>query len=230
MAPAAEPATTGAIARPDVFATAASVDKLTTEIATLKAGLVTRALAPVPAPANATPASVEKLTAEVAALKAALGTRAATAAPTPAAATAATVDALARDVALLKASFGSSQASADTHLTDLVAQVNRAEKTETDLAARLARLEAPAVTNADASPETTGSILPAMPPVAEGWVLWRVYKGRAVVQGRRGIFDVVPGIDLPELGIVREIIERDGRWVVITQNGTIVGAPGHHLG
>jgi hypothetical protein len=69
-----------------------------------------------------------------------------------------------------------------------------------------------------------------MPPVAEGWVLWRVYKGRAVVQGRRGIFDVVPGIDLPELGIVREIIERDGRWVVITQNGTIVGAPGHHLG
>ena len=47
-----------------------------------------------------------------------------------------------------------------------------------------------------------------MPPVAEDWVLWRVYNGRAVVQGRRGYFDVVPGVDLPDLGVVREITQK----------------------
>lgn len=178
----------------------------------------------------ATNASVEKLAAEVATLKATLAARAPAAAPVPAGATAASVDGLARDVALLKASFGTSQSSADTHLTELVAQVNRAEKSASDLAARLARIEKPEVTRADVSPEITGSVQPATPPIADGWVLWRVYNGRAVVQSRRGYFDVVPGVALPDLGLVREITQRDGRWVVITQNGTIVPAPGQRLG
>jgi hypothetical protein len=225
MAPAAEPART-AVARPDVVATAASVETLAGEVKTLKAALSARALSPAESPALASAASVDKLAIEVASLKAALDASAA--ALPSASATAASVDTLARDVALLKTSFGSSRSSADTHLTDLVAQVNRAEKAETDLAARLARLEKTDVTNVDDTP--TGSILSATPPVAEGWVLWRVYNGRAVVQSQRGIFDVMPGVDLPGLGLVREITERDGRWVVITQNGTIIPAPNHHLG
>jgi hypothetical protein len=179
---------------------------------------------------RATNASVERLVAEVATLKATVAARAVAAPPVAAGATAANVDALARDVALLKASFGTSQTSADTHLTELVAQVNRAEKGESELATRLARIEKPEVTRADVSTEITGSVQPATPPIAEGWVLWRVYNGRAVVQSRRGYFDVVPGVDLPDLGLVREITQRDGGWVVITQNGTIVPAPGHPLG
>ena len=179
---------------------------------------------------RATNASLERLVAEVATLKATVAARAVAAPPVAAGATAANVDALARDVALLKASFGTSQTSADTHLTELVAQVNRAEKGESELATRLARIEKPEVTRADVSTEITGSVQPATPPIAEGWVLWRVYNGRAVVQSRRGYFDVVPGVDLPDLGLVREITQRDGGWVVITQNGTIVPAPGHPLG
>lgn len=179
---------------------------------------------------RATSASVDKLAAEVATLKAALAANALVTPVAPAGAAAGNMDALGRDVALLKASFGESQTGADTRLLELVAQVNRTEKAESDLAARLTRIEKPEVTKADVSPEITGSVQPATPPVAEGWVLWRVYNGRAVVQSSRGYFDVVPGVHLPDLGLVREITQRDGSWVVITQNGTIVPSPGHHLG
>jgi hypothetical protein len=223
------------------FARAASIT-LAATVGAIVGSLVPIVLAPAVEPVKAeavqpddglraTNANVQKLTAEVAMLKATLAAHAAAAPPpVPAGASLASIDALAHDVALLKASLGASQSSADTHLTELVAQVNRAEKGETDLAARLARIEKPVVTRADVSPDITGSVQPATPPIAQGWVLWRVYNGRAVVQSRRGYFDVVPGVDLPELGLVREITQRDGGWVVITQNGTIVPAPGHHLG
>jgi len=220
------------------FARAASI-ALAAAVGAVVGSLVPVALLPAAEPVRAevvqpdwlraTNASVDRLAAEVATLKATLAARPAAAPPVPAGATAASVDALASDVALLKASFGTSQTSADTHLTELVAQVNRAEKGESDLAARLARIEKPEVTRADVSPEITGAVQPAAPPIAEGWVLWRVYNGRAVVQSRRGYFDVVPGVDLPDLGLVREITQRDGGWVVITQNGTILPAPGHRL-
>jgi hypothetical protein len=179
---------------------------------------------------RATAASVDKLAAEVATLKEALAASAAMAPQAPAAAATVGVDALGRDIALLKASFGESEIGANARLIELVAQVNRTEKAEADLAARLNRIEKPAVSKADISPEITGSIKADTPPVAEDWVLWRVYDGRAVVQGRRGLFDVSPGADLPDLGVVREITQRDGRWVVITQNGMIVETPRHRLG
>ena len=221
------------------FARAASI-AIAAALGAVVGSLAPLALAPAAAPAvadiaqpdvpRATAASVDKLAIEVATLKSALAGNA-TRALAPTGATAASVDALARDVAVLKASFGASQTSADAHLTELVAQVNRAERAEADLAARLARFEKPDVTKADVSPEVTGSVQPAAPAIAKGWVLWRVYNGRALVQGRGGYFDVMPGADLPDLGVVREITQRDGRWVVITQNGMIVAAaPGHPLG
>src|SRR5262249_30306851 len=136
-----------------------------------------------------------------------------------------------RDIAVLKASFGESEVGANARLLELVTQVNRTEKVEADLAARIAKLEKPtAAAKADVSPEITGSVKPASTPIASGWVLWRVYQGRAVVQGRDGVYDVIPGADLPGLGVVREITQRDGRWVVITENGMIVPAQGQHVG
>jgi hypothetical protein len=184
---------------------------------------------------RATAESVDKLAAEVATLKAAMTANAIATPAAPAGAVAGNVDALGRDVAVLKASFGESQTGAAARLLELVQQVNRTERSEADLAARLARLEKPGVGKADVSSEITGSVRAAAPaspapPVAENWVLWRVYNGRALVQGRRGYFDVVPGANLPDLGVVREITQKDGRWVVITENGVIVAAPGHPLG
>jgi hypothetical protein len=227
MAPAAEPARP--VVQPDLFATAESVSRLTAEVAALKAAFAARPRAFESAPDAASRASVDKLAADVATLKATLADRGARIAAPPAATTA-SVDALAREVASLKDSFDGARTAGETRLTDLVAQINRTEKMESDLAARLASLEKREATDSGAAPETTGSILPPSTQVADGWVLWRVYNGRAVVQSRHGIFDVMPGVNLPELGFVRAITERDGRWVVITDSGLIVASPGHRLG
>ena len=44
------------------------------------------------------------------------------------------------------------------------------------------------------------------------------------VEGRDGIYEVVPGAVLPGLGPVQSIERRDGRWVVVTPKGLIVSA------
>ena len=72
------------------------------------------------------------------------------------------------------------------------------------------------------SPEITGSITRGRLPVANDWVLWRVRNGRALVQGNGGYFEVVPGSQLPGLGLVQRIVKQDGRWIVLTRNGIIV--------
>ncbi len=75
----------------------------------------------------------------------------------------------------------------------------------------------------------TGSIAPAAaakpagPGVVEGWVLRKAYRGAALVEGRYGIIEIEPGDNLPGVGRVEEIKRQDGRWVVVTPKGLIVG-------
>jgi hypothetical protein len=178
-----------------------------------------------PAVAAAATASVEKLAAELAALKSAARAAEAT--------SAAGIDNLASELAALKSAAGAAQRDGEIRLSEVVEQLNRAEKAQGDLAVRIAeikgRLGPP--DKAAVSPETTGSIQPAAgQAIAEGWVLRRVYNGRALVQGSLGYYDVVPGADLPGLGQVREITQRDGGWVVVTDNGIIVPARSRRLG
>lgn len=70
--------------------------------------------------------------------------------------------------------------------------------------------------------ETTGSITSGQRGSAEGWVLWRVRDGRALVQGESGYFEVAPGSKLPGLGTVLRIERQDGHWIVETANGLIL--------
>ena len=58
----------------------------------------------------------------------------------------------------------------------------------------------------------------------EGWVLRDVGRGGngAVVESRRGIYEVYPGEPIPGLGRVDAIRKQDGRWVVVTSKGLIV--------
>ena len=72
------------------------------------------------------------------------------------------------------------------------------------------------------SPEITGSIGVASPPVAEGWTLWRVRNGRALVQGDSGYFEVAPGSRLPGLGLVERIAPHGDGWAVETRGGLIL--------
>jgi hypothetical protein len=84
-----------------------------------------------------------------------------------------------------------------------------------------------------AAKEVTGSIMPPAPaaapkvevarlPKVEGWVLRDVANGGALIEGRRGVFEVYAGDPVPGLGRVDAIRKQDGRWVVVTSKGLIV--------
>jgi hypothetical protein len=83
--------------------------------------------------------------------------------------------------------------------------------------------------------DTTGSISspPAQPrvdakpevgrlPTVEGWVLRDVGNGGALIEGRRGVYEVYAGDPVPGLGRIDAIRRQDGRWVVVTSRGLIV--------
>ena len=59
-------------------------------------------------------------------------------------------------------------------------------------------------------------------PTVEGWVLRDVYKGVALIEGRRRVFEVYAGDSVPGLGTVDAIRKQDGRWVVVTSKGLVV--------
>jgi hypothetical protein len=60
------------------------------------------------------------------------------------------------------------------------------------------------------------------PPVVSGWVIREVYDGVAMIESRYGLYEVVPGANLPGIGRVETIRRQDGRWVAVTPKGLIV--------
>jgi hypothetical protein len=125
--------------------------------------------------------------------------------------------------------------------------VKLAKLSETVEKLRIASVAAPAaapVAAAAAAPvapkESTGSVqtanagpaqvpLPAPKPevarlpTVEGWVLRDAGNGSALIEGRQGIFEVYAGDPIPGLGRIDAIRKQDGRWVVVTSRGLIVG-------
>jgi hypothetical protein len=59
-------------------------------------------------------------------------------------------------------------------------------------------------------------------PTLEGWVLRDVANGSALIEGRRGMYEVYAGDAVPGLGRVDAIRKQDGRWVVVTSKGLVV--------
>ena len=90
-------------------------------------------------------------------------------------------------------------------------------------------IAAPAPTQvATAAP--TAAPVPAAPktevgrlPTIEGWRLRDVANGGALVEGRSGLYEVYAGDPIPGIGRVDAIRRQDGRWVVVTSKGLIVG-------
>ena len=127
-------------------------------------------------------------------------------------------------------------------------RLDRIEKAQAEPAAKLARLSeaveklhaataplpqpapivAPATTTA--AKDATGSVPPQPAPktevgrlpTVEGWVLRDVTYGGALIEGRRGVYEVYAGDPVPGLGRVDAIRRQDGRWVVVTSRGLIV--------
>ncbi len=125
-------------------------------------------------------------------------------------------------------------------------RLDKVEKAQAEPAAKLARLSeavdrlratpsaapVPAAAASVASKEVTGSIAPpaaaapkvevARLPTVEGWVLRDVANGGALIEGRRGMYEVYAGDPVPGLGRIDAIRRQDGRWVVVTSKGLIV--------
>jgi hypothetical protein len=59
-------------------------------------------------------------------------------------------------------------------------------------------------------------------PTVDGWVLRDVAYGGALIDSRRGTYEVYAGDMIPGLGRVDAIRRQDGRWVVVTSRGLIV--------
>ncbi|MFY9957970.1 MAG: hypothetical protein WAK54_33390 [Bradyrhizobium sp.] len=130
-------------------------------------------------------------------------------------------------------------------------RLDRLEKAQADPAGKLAKLTeavdklraAPAVAPvaaaaASAAPkDVTGSLAPpqaapasaaAAPkaevgklPAVEGWVLTDVGYGGALIENRRGSYEIYAGDSVPGLGRIDAIRRQDGRWVVVTSKGLI---------
>jgi hypothetical protein len=147
---------------------------------------------------------------------------------------------LSSDMASLKASIESNTKSANAQMAKIAERIDRAEKAQAEPAQRVAKLSEmlerldkrtaaaaqPQLQAQAQAPEITGSIAPKQqdrPAVVNGWVLREVFRGGAMVENdRMGLFEVVPGANLPGLGRVETIRRQDGRWVVVTPKGFIV--------
>ena len=83
-----------------------------------------------------------------------------------------------------------------------------------------ARIEAKTEAKTEAKPD--GKTEVGRLPTLEGWVLREVAYGGALIEGRRGSYDVYAGDVIPGLGRVDAIRRQEGRWVVVTSRGLIV--------
>jgi hypothetical protein len=162
----------------------------------------------------------------------------------------ASFDRINRELATLKASIDGSAKQSNTQIAKIAERMDRAEKSQADTGAKLART-AESLDRLDhrlaaAAGDITGSLptgtlgtLPAGPgdrtaaladpkraapaTILEGWVLRDVFNGAAMIQSpRNGILEVIPGDSLPGLGRIEGIKRQDGRWVVVTSRGLIV--------
>jgi hypothetical protein len=129
------------------------------------------------------------------------------------------------------------QAEPAAKLAKLSETVDKLRAAQTTTAAA-----APAAAKDIAAKDITGSIpqqvaavappasAPAAPPkpevarlpTVEGWVLRDVANGSALIESRRGMYEVYAGDPIPGLGRVDAIRKQDGRWVVVTSKGLIV--------
>jgi hypothetical protein len=125
-------------------------------------------------------------------------------------------------------------------------RLDRVEKAQADAPAKLAKLSdaveklraaapVPVAAAPAAAKDITGSISPpatapadaakvevARLPTVEGWVLREATNRVALIESRRGMYEVYLGDPIPGVGKVDAIRKQDGRWVVVTSKGLIV--------
>jgi hypothetical protein len=142
------------------------------------------------------------------------------------------------DIAALKSSVETANRATNGQFAKMTERFDRVERAQTERTAKLTkvtetleRLER----RADTAPakEATASVpaaqpvaaTPAQPAVVDGWIVRDVYRGTALIQGRRmGLVEVGPGDTVPGVGRIESIKKQDGRWVVVTSKGLITSS------
>jgi hypothetical protein len=102
--------------------------------------------------------------------------------------------------------------------TTVAASTSTKEKDVTGSIPSQAVAAAAAAPPVPAAPKTEVARLPTV----EGWILRDVARGGALIESRRGMYEVYAGDPVPGLGRVDAIRKQDGRWVVVTSKGLIV--------
>jgi len=148
------------------------------------------------------------------------------------------------NVSALKTTVNTTTAAANQQNGKIAETLDRIEKAQAEqrktAAAAPPSAQMTSTTEAAAPPETTGSIAnqkqaaavpmvlgdpPTMlkPPVLHDYVVRRVYDGAALIEGRNGIIEVEAGTVAPGIGRIEAIKRQDGRWVVVTARGLVMG-------
>jgi hypothetical protein len=156
------------------------------------------------------------------------------------------------DIVALKASVEHTSRLGTSQYNKTSDRLDKVEKAQAEPAAKLARLSeavdklravvpvapvpvaaapvaAKDVTGSISAPVTAAAAAAEAPkvevarlPIVESWVLRDVANGGALIEGRRGMYEVYAGDPVPGLGRVDAIRKQDGRWVVVTSKGLIV--------
>jgi hypothetical protein len=142
---------------------------------------------------------------------------------------------LTTELGALRTSIEQSGKTTTTQIGKLSERIERSERAQAEPAAKLAKLgeaierlerraAAPTndITGAIPKPVPAPPEAKAKPPIIEDYVVRKVFDGVALVEGRRGIIEVEPGMSLPGAGRIEEIRRQDGRWVVVTNKGLIL--------
>jgi len=139
-----------------------------------------------------------------------------------------TTKSLSDNLASLKTSMTTSNTAQNTQIGKIAETLDRVEKTQGEQKKMAAAHAAPDITGSiaqkSASPMVLGDPPTTLkPPIVQDFVLRRVYDGAALIEGRNGIIEVEAGETAPGLGRIEAIKRQDGRWVVVTARGLVVG-------
>ena len=153
------------------------------------------------------------------------------------------------DILALKAGVEHTSKLGMSQFSKTSERLDKVEKAQAEPAAKIAKLSealdklraapaaapVPVAAATAAAKDVTGTVSPpaAAPatapkaevgrlPTVEGWVLRDVARGGALIDGRKGIYEVYAGDFVPGLGRIDAIRRQDGRWVVVTSKGLVV--------
>jgi hypothetical protein len=139
-----------------------------------------------------------------------------------------TTKSLSDNLASLKTSVTTSNTAQNTQIGKIAETLDRVEKTQGEQKKMAAAHAAPDITGSIPQKSATPMVLgdpptTLKPPIVQDFVLRRVYDGAALIEGRNGIIEVEAGETAPGLGRIEAIKRQDGRWVVVTARGLVVG-------